>query len=76
LVTACQLAANEDGRPASWIVPQPNEREPNPSYGYVVSFVWRTVLRSGRPSWRVPLPLRRRGASCARTGAASRAAAQ
>jgi hypothetical protein len=39
LVTAGQLAANEDGRPTSWIVPQPNEQEPNPSYGYVVSFI-------------------------------------
>jgi hypothetical protein len=39
LVTAGQLAANEDGRPAVWIVPQPNEREPNPPYGYVVSFI-------------------------------------
>jgi hypothetical protein len=39
LVTAGQLAANEDGHPASWIVPQPNEREPNPPYDYVVSFI-------------------------------------
>jgi hypothetical protein len=39
LVTAGQLAANEDGRPAAWIVPQPNEREPNPPYGYVVIFI-------------------------------------
>jgi hypothetical protein len=39
LVTAGQLAVNEDGRPAAWIVPQPSEREPNPPYGYVVSFI-------------------------------------
>jgi hypothetical protein len=39
LVTAGQLAVNEDGRPAAWIVPHPNEREPNPPYGYVVSFI-------------------------------------
>jgi hypothetical protein len=39
LVTAGQLAANEDGRPAAWIVPQPNKWEPNPPYGYVVSFI-------------------------------------
>jgi hypothetical protein len=39
LVTAGQLAANEDGRPVAWIVPQPNEREPNPPYGYVFSFI-------------------------------------
>jgi hypothetical protein len=29
LLTAGQLAANEDGRPVAWIVPQPSEREPN-----------------------------------------------
>jgi hypothetical protein len=39
LVTTGQLAANEDGRPAAWIVPQPNEQEPNPPFGYVVSFI-------------------------------------
>jgi hypothetical protein len=39
LVTAGQLAANEDGRPAAWIVPQPSEREPNPPYGYGVNFI-------------------------------------
>jgi hypothetical protein len=39
LVTAGQLATNEDGRPAVWIVPQLNEREPNPPFGYVVSFI-------------------------------------
>jgi hypothetical protein len=39
LVTASQLAANEDGRPAAWIVPQASYREPNPPYIYVVSFI-------------------------------------
>jgi hypothetical protein len=39
LVTAGQLAANEDGRPAAWIDPPATDREPNPQYGYVVSFV-------------------------------------
>jgi hypothetical protein len=39
LVTTGQLTANEDGRPAAWIVPQPNEREPKPPYDYVVSFI-------------------------------------
>jgi hypothetical protein len=39
LVTAGQLAVNEDGRPAAWIVPHPNEWEPNPPYGYVVRFI-------------------------------------
>jgi hypothetical protein len=39
LVTAGQLAANEDGRPAAWIDPSVTDREPNRPYGYVVSFV-------------------------------------
>jgi hypothetical protein len=39
LVTASQLAANEDARPAAWIVPHPNKREPNLPFGYVVSFI-------------------------------------
>jgi hypothetical protein len=39
LVTAGQLAANEDGRPAEWIVPTGREQTPNPPSGYVVSFV-------------------------------------
>jgi hypothetical protein len=37
--------------------------------------VWRAAPWSWRSSWRIPLMLRRRGASCARTGAASRVAA-
>jgi hypothetical protein len=39
LVTAGHLAANEDGRPAAWIEPPMRDREPNPSFGYVVSFI-------------------------------------
>jgi hypothetical protein len=39
LVAGGQLAANEDGRPAEWIVPSERERAPNPPRGYVVSFV-------------------------------------
>jgi hypothetical protein len=39
LVTAGQLAANEDGRPTAWIDPPATDREPNPPYEYVVSFV-------------------------------------
>jgi hypothetical protein len=39
LVTGGQLAANEDGQPAEWIVPSERERAPNPPYGYVVSFI-------------------------------------
>jgi hypothetical protein len=39
LVVAGQLSANEDGRPAEWIVPPAGDRAPNPPEGYVVSFV-------------------------------------
>jgi hypothetical protein len=39
LVIGGQLAANEDGQPAEWIVPPERERAPNPLRGYVVSFV-------------------------------------
>jgi hypothetical protein len=39
LVTAGQLAANEDGRPAEWIVPSGRDHAPNPLSGYVVSFI-------------------------------------
>jgi hypothetical protein len=39
LVAGGQLAANEDGQPAEWIVPRERERAPNPPHGYVVSFV-------------------------------------
>jgi hypothetical protein len=39
LVTAGQLAVNEDRRPAAWIEPRARDREPNPPYGYVVSFI-------------------------------------
>jgi hypothetical protein len=39
LVAAGQLAENEDGRPAAWIEPPARDREPNPLFGYVVSFI-------------------------------------
>jgi hypothetical protein len=39
LVTAGQLAVNEDGRPAEWIVPPVRDHAPNPPSGYMVSFV-------------------------------------
>jgi hypothetical protein len=39
LVTVGQLAANEDGCLVAWIDPPAMDREPNPPYGYVVSFV-------------------------------------
>jgi hypothetical protein len=38
-VAGGQLGANEDGQPAKWIAPSERERVPNPSYGYVVSFI-------------------------------------
>jgi hypothetical protein len=34
-----QLAPNVDGQPAAWIVPLATDREPNPPYGYIISFV-------------------------------------
>jgi hypothetical protein len=34
-----QLAPNVGGQPAAWIVPPVTDREPNPPYGYVVSFI-------------------------------------
>jgi hypothetical protein len=39
LVTAGQLAANKDRRPAAWIDPPTTDQEPNPPHGYVVSFI-------------------------------------
>jgi hypothetical protein len=39
LENGSQLALNVDGQPLAWIVPPAADREPNPSFGYVVSFV-------------------------------------
>jgi hypothetical protein len=39
LVNAGQLAANVDGQPPAWIDPPARDREPNPLFGYVVSFI-------------------------------------
>jgi hypothetical protein len=39
LVSAGQLAENEDGRPTEWIVPPARDQAPNPPNGYVVSFI-------------------------------------
>jgi hypothetical protein len=39
LVNAGQLAANEDGQPPAWIDPPTRDQEPNPPFGYVVSFI-------------------------------------
>jgi hypothetical protein len=39
LVNGGQLAPNVDGQPPAWIVPPAMDREPNPPYGYIVSFI-------------------------------------
>jgi hypothetical protein len=39
LVNAGQLAVNKDGQPPAWIDPSARDREPNPLFGYVVSFI-------------------------------------
>jgi hypothetical protein len=39
LDAAGELAANEDGRPAEWIVPPAGDRAPNPPEGYMVNFI-------------------------------------
>jgi hypothetical protein len=39
LVNGGQLAPNMDGQPPTWIVLPAADREPNPPFGYVVSFV-------------------------------------
>jgi hypothetical protein len=39
LANGGQLAPNVDGQPPAWIVPPVVDREPNPLFGYVVSFI-------------------------------------
>jgi hypothetical protein len=39
LVNGGQLAPKMEGQPLAWIVPPATDREPNPPYGYVVSFI-------------------------------------
>jgi hypothetical protein len=39
LVNGGQVAPNMEGQPPAWIVPPVTDREPNPLYGYVVSFI-------------------------------------
>jgi hypothetical protein len=39
LVNGGQLAPNVEGAPPAWIVPLATDRDPNSSYGYVVSFI-------------------------------------
>jgi hypothetical protein len=62
LVSAGQLAANEDGRPAEWIVLPAGDHAPNPPSGYVVSFIPRARLRGAGESLHAgALPPLRRG---------------
>jgi hypothetical protein len=39
LVNGSQLALNVEGQSTVWIIPPTTDREPNPPYGYVVSFI-------------------------------------
>jgi hypothetical protein len=39
LVNGELLTLNVEGAPPAWIVPPASDREPNPPYGYVVSFI-------------------------------------
>jgi hypothetical protein len=39
LENSSQLVPNVDGQPPAWIVPPAADREPNPPFGYVVSFI-------------------------------------
>jgi hypothetical protein len=39
LVNSKQLALNMEGAPPAWIVPPATDQEPDPPFGYVVSFV-------------------------------------
>jgi hypothetical protein len=39
LVNGGQLTPNVEGQPAAWIVSPATDREPNPPYGYVISFI-------------------------------------
>jgi hypothetical protein len=57
LVTAVQLGASKDGCPAAWIVPHPNEREPNPPYDYIVSFIRFHERGFAAPASRLMRPL-------------------
>jgi hypothetical protein len=39
LVNAGQLAANEEGNPLAWIDLRARDREPNPPFDYIISFI-------------------------------------
>jgi hypothetical protein len=38
-VNSGQLAPNVEGQSSAWIIPSATDWEPNPLYGYVVSFI-------------------------------------
>jgi hypothetical protein len=38
-VSGGKLAPNVEGAPPAWIIAPATDREPNPPYGYVVSFI-------------------------------------
>jgi hypothetical protein len=52
LMNCGQLAPNVKGAPPAWIVPPATDREPNPSFGYVVSFVRRHECGFASPASR------------------------
>jgi hypothetical protein len=56
-VFAGQLAANEEGRPAEWIVPPVGDHAPNPPEGYVVSFIRFHERGFAAPASRFMCPL-------------------
>jgi hypothetical protein len=66
LVSAGQLAANEEGRPAEWIVPPAGDHAPNPPEGYVVSSIrFHEPLHAGASSAEASRK-RKRAFSCSR----------
>jgi hypothetical protein len=52
LVNDGLLAPNVEGSPPVCIVPPATDREPNPPYSYVVSFVWHHDLGFTTPASR------------------------
>jgi hypothetical protein len=52
LVNGGQLAPNVEGSLLAWIVPPATDREPNPPYGYVVSFIRHHELGFAAPASR------------------------
>jgi hypothetical protein len=48
-----QLAPNVEGQPPAWIVPPAVDREPNPSFGYVVSFIHHHKRGFAAPASRI-----------------------